>query len=351
MNKQDKIYVAGHQGLVGSAVSRRLTALDYHNRVSRTHAELDLRDTLAVNRFFQEERPKYVYLCAARVGGIIANNTRRAEFLYDNIMITTNVIHAAKEYGVKKLLNLGSSCVYPRDAAIPFREDALLSGKLETTNEPYAIAKIAGIKFCRAMYEQYGCHYFSVMPPNLYGPSDNDDFSSSHVLPAMIRKLHLGKLLQSGNFEAIQNDLNRGVTAPITNFEELTGKLEKLGIRKKSVTLWGSGTPLREFLFVEDLAEALIMLMNTAQAEEIGEIINIGSSEEISLKGLANLIAEIVEYRGDIHWDRSMPDGVSRKLMDSTRIHALGWQPKVSLKQGIRRTYQQYLSTFSPEKS
>ncbi|MCB0697286.1 MAG: GDP-L-fucose synthase [Chitinophagaceae bacterium] len=303
MNKNDKVYIAGHRGMVGSAILRKLVLEGYTNIIYRTSAELDLRDQQAVASFFSEEQPEYVFLAAAKVGGILANNTYRADFLYDNLMIQNNVIHHAYKNGVKKLLFLGSSCIYPKLAPQPMKEDALLTGLLEPTNEPYAIAKISGIKMCDAYRAQYGCDFISAMPTNLYGPNDNYDLNNSHVLPAMLRKFH----------EAMQrNDDN--------------------------VALWGTGSPLREFLHVDDLAEACVFLMNSYS--EAGHI-NVGSGSEISIKALAELIMDVVGYEGGLKWDQSKPDGTPRKLMDNSKINELGWKPNISLRQGIESVYKE----------
>lgn len=299
-----KIYVAGHRGMVGSALVRRLGTEGYTNLVSRTSKELDLRNQEAVARFFKEEQPEYVFLAAAKVGGIIANNTYKAEFLYDNLMIQNNIIHQSYVNGVKKLLFLGSSCIYPKLAPQPLREDYLLTGPLEPTNEPYAIAKIAGIKMCDAYRDQYGCNFISVMPTNLYGPNDNYDLNNSHVLPALLRKFHQAK----------------------TN-------------RESEVTVWGTGTPRREFLHADDLADACLYLMRNYN--EPG-LVNIGVGEDISIAELAQLVKDIVGFDGDIRYDTSKPDGTPRKLMDVSKLHALGWQASISLKEGIENVYNEY---------
>ncbi|WP_421799198.1 GDP-L-fucose synthase family protein [Haliscomenobacter sp.] len=301
MEKSSKIYIAGHRGMVGSAILRCLKKQGHENLVLRTSIELDLRNQAAVEAFFEHEKPEYVFLAAAKVGGIIANNTYRGEFLYDNLMIQNNVIHAAKEAGVKKLLFLGSSCIYPKLAPQPLKEEHLLSGFLEPTNEPYAIAKIAGIKLCEAYRSQFGCNFISAMPTNLYGPNDNYDLQTSHVLPAIIRKFHEAKVKEEGYVE-----------------------------------IWGSGKPLREFLHVDDLAEASLFLM--LNYNEIGHI-NIGTGEDLSILELAQLIKTIVGYTGDIRLNTSKPDGTPRKLMDVSKIHALGWKHKIGLREGIERTY------------
>ncbi len=303
MNKDSSIYIAGHKGMVGSAIKRRLESEDFHNLILRDSAELDLRSQSSVNAFFTAEQPEYVFLAAAKVGGIMANNLYRAEFLYDNLMIEANVIHAAYQSGVKKLLFLGSSCIYPKLAPQPLKEESLLTGLLEETNEPYAIAKIAGIKLCDAYRSQYGCHFISAMPTNLYGPNDNYDLKTSHVLPALIRKFH-------------------------------RAKVEKL----PAVVLWGSGSPLREFMHVDDLADACLFLM---QNYDEPDFVNVGTGEDLSILELAKLIAGIVGYRGAIDNDLSKPDGTPRKLMDVSRLSALGWQASIGLEEGIRQVYEQ----------
>ena len=306
-NRLAKIYIAGHRGLVGSAIVRRLEKEGYNNLVVRSHSELDLTRQEDVEAFFEKERPEYVFLAAARVGGILANSTYKAEFIYDNIMIAANVINTSYKYGVKKLLNLGSSCIYPKHAPQPMKEEYLLSGKLEPTNEPYAIAKIAAIKLCRYYNEQYGTNFISVMPTNLYGPNDNFDLKTSHVLPALIRKFH-------------------------------DAKVEG----KDKVVLWGTGTPRREFLYVDDLADACLHLMQDYDARDIGEFVNIGTGEDITIKELAELIASIVGFSGDIVWDRDKPDGTPQKLLDVSRINKMGWKARTGLKQGIIQTYDWY---------
>jgi GDP-L-fucose synthase len=302
MERDSRIYVAGHHGLAGSAIVRRLLADGFHDLLLRTHSELDLTDQKCTEAFFHEEKPSHVFLAAARVGGILANDTRRAEFIRDNLLIQTNVIDSAWRHGVKKLVFLGSSCIYPKLAQQPMREDALLTGLLESTNEPYAIAKIAGIKMAQAYRSQYGFDAISLMPTNLYGPGDNFDLQSSHVLPALIRKFHEAKIAGAA-----------------------------------AVTIWGSGTPLREFLHVDDLADASVFLMRNYSS---AEIINVGSGDEISIGDLARLVSEVVGYTGETVYDRSKPDGTPRKLLDSGRLRALGWEPGVSLRPGIARTYQ-----------
>ena len=302
MNKDSKIFVAGHRGMVGSAIERKLRSKGYNNIVSRTSSELDLRNQQAVLDFFESEKPEYVFLSAAKVGGINANNKYRAEFIYDNLAIEINVIDSSWKHGVKKLLFLGSSCIYPKNAHQPLKEESLLSGVLEQTNEPYAIAKIAGIKLCEAYRSQYGCNFISAMPTNLYGPNDNYDLENSHVLPALIRKFHEAKIMGSNE-----------------------------------VVVWGSGKPLREFLHVDDLAEACLKLM--LEYNEAG-FVNVGFGSDISIFDLALLIADITEFKGKITLDESKPDGTYRKLLDSSKLRSLGWVPKISLKEGIQSIYQ-----------
>lgn len=305
MQTTDKIYIAGHRGMVGSAIRRKLETAGFQNFITRTSSQLDLRDQQAVADFFAEERPDYVFLAAAKVGGILANNTYRAEFLYDNLMIQNNVIHEAYRTGVKKLLFLGSSCIYPKLAPQPLKEEYLLTGLLEPTNEPYAIAKIAGIKLCDAYRAQYGCNFISVMPTNLYGPNDNYDLQNSHVLPALLRRFH----------EAKSNE------AP-------------------DITIWGTGTPLREFLHADDMADACVFLMENYNEEGV---INIGVGEDISIRDLALLIKDITGYKGELKFDSSKPDGTPRKLMDVSKLSAAGWKASIPLREGITRVYAEAL--------
>ena len=309
MEKQDKIYIAGHRGMVGSAILRKLQKEGYSNFVLATSAELDLRNQLAVSAFFESQKPDYVFLAAAKVGGIHANNIYRAEFLYDNLMIESNVIHQAYKSGVKKLLFLGSSCIYPKMAPQPLKEEYLLTGGLEYTNEPYAIAKIAGIKLCDAYRYQYGCNFISAMPTNLYGPNDNYDLNNSHVLPALLRKIYEAKLRE-----------------------------------ENEVVVWGTGTPRREFLHVDDLADACYFLMQCYNEEGL---INIGVGEDISIKDLAEMIREITGYKGDLVFDTSKPDGTPRKLMDVSKLNTLGWNAKISLKPGIEKVFKEYVQSFA----
>ena len=327
MKKDTKIFIAGHTGLVGSACVRKLREAGFGNLVLRTSAELDLRDQSRVNVFFQSEKPEMVILAAARVGGIMANATRPAEYLYDNLQIASNVIHAAAGVDVRKLINLGSSCIYPRDTVQPIREDALLTGPLEPTNEAYAVAKIAALKLCGAMHRQYGCDFFSIMPPNLYGPGDRFDLAGSHVLPALMRKFHLAQLLARG--ELRENEPER---------------LADHGIHPGHIVLWGTGTPMREFLHADDLASAILILLNHGTAAEIGESINVGSGEEIRIHDLAEMMAEIAGYHGEITWDARYPDGTPRKILDSSRMEKFEWKPKITLRDGIREIYRWYIN-------
>jgi GDP-L-fucose synthase len=310
MERSSKIYVAGHRGMVGSAIVRKLKGEGYNNLILKTSAELDLKNQTAVENLFLTEKPEYVFLAAAKVGGILANNTYRAEFLYDNLMIESNVIHQSYLKGVKKLLFLGSSCIYPKFAPQPLKEDYLLTGSLEETNEPYAIAKIAGIKLCEAYRDQYGCNFISAMPTNLYGPNDNYDLETSHVLPALLRKFHEGKVYNSDE-----------------------------------VIVWGTGNPLREFLHVDDMADACVFLMKNYDGKQL---VNVGSGEDLSIKELSELIKNIVGYTGKITWDSSKPDGTPKKLMDISKLKEMGWKPKISLEEGIQMEYQkQFLNVLS----
>jgi GDP-L-fucose synthase len=309
MNKNSKIYVAGHRGMVGSAIYRKLQKEGYNNLIAATSAELDLRNPAAVDDFFKENRPEYVFLAAARVGGILANSTYPADFLYDNLMIQNNVIEASFRYKVEKLLFLGSSCIYPKYAPQPIQEESLLSGYLETTNEAYAIAKIAGIKLCQAYHKQHGCRFISAMPTNLYGYGDSYHPENSHVLPALLRRFH----------EAKENNL-------------------------EEVSIWGTGTPLREFMFADDLGDACLFLMHRYEKPDI---INIGTGEEVSMYELAQLIAEVVGFKGHIGFDKSKPDGTPRKLMDSSKLHSLGFHHQTSLKEGIGFTYHDFLDKLT----
>jgi GDP-L-fucose synthase len=325
MNAKAKIYVAGHEGLVGSALIKTLVSEGYKNIIMRSFQELDLRNQEKTDYFFKQNKPEYVFLAAAKVGGILANNTYKAEFIYDNMMIAANVIHASYKYGVKKLLNLGSSCIYPKNAPQPLKEEYLLSSKLEPTNEPYSIAKIAALKLCRYYNEQYGTNFISVMPCNLYGPNDNFDLKNAHVLPMLIRKFHLANLLSQNRYLDIADDL------------------EELGITSNKVTLWGTGNPFREFLFVDDLAKCCIFLMKNYHYKDLGEFINIGSGNEIQIRDLARLIKDVVGFKGKISFDSKVIDGTPRKLLDISKIKQIGWHSKISLINGVERVYAWYL--------
>ena len=342
------IYIAGHRGMVGSAIKRRLEEKGYKNLIFRSHEDLDLTRQQDVEDFFEKERPEYVFLCAAKVGGILANSTYKAQFIYENIMIAANVIHASRAYGVKKLLNLGSSCIYPRSAPQPLKEEYLLTSELEPTNEPYAIAKIAAIKLCRYYNEQYGTDFISVMPTNLYGPEDNFDLETSHVLPAMIRRFHMAGLLFREDYGAIARDLEKfGNNLPADSSDDpklIAKHLAGFGIHPDKLTLWGTGAPQREFLYADDLATAAVLLMENYDAENTGEFINIGAGKDITIKELAKMISRITDYKGRVEWDDTKPDGTPRKLLDISRIQSKGWIAKTSLEKGIEKTYTFYLS-------
>ncbi|GAB1430605.1 GDP-L-fucose synthase [Ignavibacteria bacterium] len=350
MDLNAKIYVAGHRGLVGSAIERRLQQVGYRNIITQTHTELDLRNQSDVAAFFKHERPDYVLLAAAKVGGIIANNTYKAEFLYDNLMIASNVIEQSYKYGVTKLINLGSSCIYPKFAAQPIPESALLGGELESTNEPYAIAKIAALKLCRYYHEQYGFNAISLMPTNLYGSNDNYNLETSHVLPALIRKMFLGKALREGNVNFLRKDislvsLGYGCDDAARNAEtitEIAAVLEKSGITSDAVTLWGSGLIRREFLHADDIADAAVFFLENHTAEDIGEILNIGTGRDLPIVELAERIRRAVGFEGKLEFDRSKPDGTPRKVLDVSRAAALGWQYKTSLEEGLDRVIKEY---------
>jgi len=344
MNKSSKIYIAGHRGLVGSALMRKLRDSGYTNIIVRTHKDLDLTRQSEVETFFEKERPAFVFLAAAKVGGILANSTYKAEFIYQNIMIAANVIHASYKYGVGKLLNLGSSCIYPKFAPQPMKEEHLLAGTLEPTNEPYAIAKIAAIKLCRYYNEQYGTNFISAMPANLYGPNDNFDLETSHVLPAFIRKFHIAKLLREKRYDDIIKDFNKyssNLQTSTANLD-LNLSLKSVGITSDYVTLWGSGSPYREFLYVDDLADACVFLMQRYNVDDLGELVNIGTGKDLQLKELVNLIKDVVGYKGEIKWDVSKPDGTPKKLLDVSRIDKLGWNAKIDLCKGLENVYEEY---------
>lgn len=356
LHPNSKIYIAGHRGMVGSAILRNLQAKGYKNIVYREFGELDLLRQEKVESFFDEERPEYVIDAAAKVGGIVANNVYRAQFIYENLMIQNNIIHSAYQYGVKKLLFLGSSCIYPKNAPQPMKEDALLTGVLEQTNEPYAIAKIAGIKMCENYYRQYGCNFISVMPTNLYGPNDNYNLETSHVLPAMIRKMHLGKCLETNNWNELRYDLNKrpvdGINGQASE-KEILKVLSKFGItvddkNQVIIALWGSGQVYREFLYVEDMADACVYIMQQVDAgklyDELGQThINIGTGIDLTIRELAELIRDIVGYNGTITWDQTKPDGTPKKQLDVSLMTSLGWQPFIALHEGIQKVYENYL--------
>ena len=355
MEKNAKIYIAGHRGLVGSAIWKNLQDKGYTNLIGRTHKELDLLDGMAVRKFFDEEQPKYVFLAAAFVGGIMANSIYRADFIYKNLQIQQNIIGESFRHNVKKLLFLGSTCIYPRDAEQPMKEDVLLTSPLEYTNEPYAIAKIAGLKMCESFNLQYGTNYIAVMPTNLYGPNDNFDLERSHVLPAMIRKIHLAHCLKEGNWEAVRKDMNQrpveGVNGDSSK-EDILAILKKYGISETEVTLWGTGTPLREFLWSEEMADASVFVMEHVDFKDTYKEgskdirnchINIGTGKEITIRQLAERIVETVGYQGKLTFDSSKPDGTMRKLTDPSKLHALGWHHKIEIEEGVQRMYEWYL--------
>lgn len=377
MNLNSRIYVAGHQGMVGSAIINNLNDKGYQNLILRTHRELDLIDSKAVHQFFEAEKPEYIILAAAKVGGIVANNTYRADFIYENLMIQTNVIHQAYLHGIKKLLFLGSTCIYPRDSPQPIKEEYLLTKPLEYTNEPYAIAKIAGIKMCESYNLQYGTNFISVMPTNLYGPRDNFDLETSHVLPALIRKIHLGKALEENDWDTIADDFNR---RPIEGIDGSQGReqmlkvLNRYGIKsfsaedepdpyldhsfqEVSVEIWGSGKQIREFLWSNDMAEACIFLMEKIDFRDListevptngikNTQINIGTGREITIAHLAEIVKIIIKFRGELVFDTNKPEGTARKLTDVSKLKALGWKYSVELDEGINRLFRWYKSSI-----
>ena len=347
MDKNSKIYVAGHRGLVGSAIVDNLKSKGYSNFLTRTHSELDLTNQQAVADFFQQEKPEYVFLAAAKVGGIVANNVYRADFIHANMMIQNNVIHQSYLNGVKKLLFLGSTCIYPKNAPQPMKEAYLLTDTLEYTNEPYAIAKIAGIKTCESYNIQYGTNFISVMPTNLYGPNDNFDLEKSHVLPALIRKMYLAKMLHEGNFDTIIEDLR------LNTIEEAKEYLSKFGVYENSVEIWGSGDPKREFLWSKDMADACVFIMENRDfsdtySEEENEIrnthINIGTGKEVSIKELAETIKKTIGFNGELVFNTSKPNGTMRKLTDVSKLNSLGWKHSVELEEGIKKVYDWYVN-------
>lgn len=382
MKKNSKIYIAGHRGLVGSAIMRNLQAKGYTNIITRTHAQLDLMNQQAVIDFYAQQKPEYVILAAAKVGGIIANSTYRGQFIYENLQIQNNVIHQAYVNGVKKLLFLGSSCIYPKNAPQPMTEDCLLTSALEPTNEPYAISKIAGLKMCEAYNQQYDTDYIAVMPTNLYGDNDNYDLENSHVLPALIRKMHLGKCLENNDWEALRTDINKlpieGVNGEASK-EEIIAVLAKYGISvinnyntsasisdRVSVTLWGTGSPFREFLHSDDMADACVYLLENINAKQIANVnsnqatnkisvnsynsrtcyLNVGTGHDLTIKALAELVKTTIAFKGSLVWDSSKPDGTFRKLLDVTKLNTLGWKEKIELEEGIKMVYEEYYKTY-----
>ena len=357
MKKTSRIYIAGHTGLVGSALCRKLNADGYSNLIVRSHSELDLTRQKEVEAFFQSEKPEYVFLAAAKVGGILANYTYPAEFIYTNLAIQSNVIHAAYQTGVKRLLFLGSSCIYPKECPQPMKEEYLLTGPLEPTNEPYAMAKISGIEMCQAYNRQYGTHYLCVMPTNLYGPNDNFDLETSHVLPALIRKFHLAKLACRKDWEGIGKDEQTYGKIP-DNVKASIGIGASFSTNRKAtsdphplVLLWGSGNPRREFLHVDDLANACVFLSRLEESTFLNffdtnhaPLINIGCGEDQTIKEIASIVSEVVGYKGNVKWDQGKPDGTIQKLLDISQINKLGWKPSIDLIEGIRSVYERYLN-------
>ncbi|WP_418510444.1 GDP-L-fucose synthase family protein [Corallibacter sp.] len=347
MKKDSKIYVAGHRGLVGSAIVENLKSKGYTNLVTRTHSELDLTNQVAVEDFFKSEKPEYVFLAAAKVGGIVANNVYRADFIYANMMIQNNVIHQSYLNGVSKLLFLGSTCIYPKNAPQPMKEEYLLTDTLEYTNEPYAIAKIAGIKTCESYNLQYGTNFISVMPTNLYGPNDNFDLEKSHVLPALIRKIYLAKMLNENNLDTVISDTG------FETIEEAKAYLSKFGVSENSVEIWGTGAPKREFLWSKDMADACVFIMENREfsdtySENDSEIrnthINIGTGKEVSIKELAETIKNTIGFKGDLVFNTDKPDGTMRKLTDVSKLNNLGWKHSVELEDGIKKVYNWYVN-------
>ncbi len=346
MNTNSKIYIAGHRGLVGSAIVKNLKSKGYTNLVFRTHNELDLTSQQEVENFFGEEKPEYVILAAAKVGGIVANNTYRADFIYENLQIQNNIIHQSYKHNITKLLFLGSTCIYPKKAVQPMPEDCLLTSELEYTNEPYAIAKIAGIKMCESYNLQYNTNFISVMPTNLYGPNDNFDLEKSHVLPALIKKIHCAKLLNEKKYDEVIKDLN------VSSLEEATKYLSNFGVDENQVEIWGTGKPRREFLYSEDMADACVFILenrdfsdtyNPSQNEIINTHINIGTGVDISIKELAELIQKIIGFEGKLTFNTEKPDGTMVKLTDPSKLHSLGWKHKVQLENGIKTMYNWYI--------
>ena len=353
MEKNSKIYVAGHRGLVGSAIERRLRAEGYNNLILKTSSELNLENQKETEDFFNKERPEYVFLAAAKVGGILANSSYQADFIYKNLMISSNIINSCHKFGVKKLVNLGSSCIYPKNAPQPMKEDCLLTSPLEATNEGYAIAKIAAIKLCRYYNEQHGTNFISLMPTNQYGINDNFNMETAHLLPMLLRRFHLAKLLQAGDFNAIRKDLKArklgyslDETFDLNNNAALEDVLNKIGAYKDKVIVWGDGSVYRELMSSDDLADASVYLMQNKDYDEIGELVNITSGTDIKLSELYEIVKNIVGVPQKIEYDKTKPNGTFRKLMDDTKIKALGWSPKIELKEGIKKTYEWYQSTL-----
>lgn len=366
MEKHSRIYIAGHTGLVGSAILRRLQSDDYINLITRSHAELDLTRQADVEAFFAKEKPEYVFLAAAKVGGIWANNTYPAEFIYQNVAIQINVLHSAWRVGVKRLVFLGSSCIYPRECPQPMKEEHLLTGTLEPTNQPYAVAKIAGIIQCEAYNRQYGTRFLALMPTNLYGPNDNYDLENSHVLPALIRKFHLAKLASGGDWEGIRRDetcygrIPQNIMANLVAIAQSGGHTPPWGLVPNpvtvtpAITLWGSGSPRREFLHVDDLADACVFIMSLKDdafdslltVHDL-PLVNVGCGRDQTIRELADLVATVVGFDGEVEWDPTKPDGTPRKLLDVSQLTSLGWKPKISLKEGIRHTYQRYIDRIT----
>ena len=353
MNLDSKIYIAGHRGLVGSAIWKQLKSKGYTNLIGKTSSELNLMDAVATQKFFEEEKPEYVFLAAAHVGGIMANNTYRADFIYNNLQIQQNVIYNAYQFGVKKLLFLGSTCIYPKEATQPINEDELLTNVLEYTNEPYAIAKIAGIKLCESFNIQYETNFISVMPTNLYGPNDNFDLEKSHVLPAMIRKIFLSKCLMDNNIELLKKDFNKRPVEGINgehSLEEIKAILSKYGVFENRVELWGTGKPMREFLWSEDMADACIYVMQNVDFKDLIEDkkeirnthINIGTGSDITIKDLSKLITKTIGYQGAVSFDSSKPDGTMKKLTDPSKLNRLGWKHQVIIEEGVKRIFEWY---------
>lgn len=356
MNKDSKIYIAGHTGMVGSAILRNLKSKGFNNFVFSPYPDYDLTRQETVEKFFLNTKPEYVFLSAAKVGGILANDRYRAQFIYENLQIQNNVIHQSYEKGVKKLIFLGSSCIYPKNSPQAIKEEYLLTSPLEYTNEPYAIAKIAGIKMCESYNIQYGTNFLSVMPTNLYGENDNFDLEKSHVLPALLRKMHLAKLLMNNDFKKIKRDISKNSIQDLSansSTEDIENILLKYGISRESVLLWGSGRPRREFLHSDDLAEAIVYIAKNVNFQDLYEDkdneirnthINIGSGKDQTIKELAGLIKKIVKYKGKIEWDSAKPDGTPQKLLDVSKLYSYGWKQSVELETGIRNVYEAYLA-------